>query len=164
MSILRLGDQSTPSGDCFVYARSGKPIPCEIVPSDSLDLMRIHGQELMNWRRGLTLRSISNYPYNCVGMIFASRRAWVEIDHIYDLLTGDGYRQIPVNDVMIGDVVVYKNQGFASHVALIVDIDRSMANSIRVISKWGKNPEFIHFQENVPDLLGKPAEYWTERI
>jgi hypothetical protein len=165
VSILLPGGRSEGSGEArFIYARSGKPIPCENVEIDPLKLTQIRGQELMSWRRNLIIRSISNYPYNCVGMIFASRRAWIEIDYIYEILREEGYRQIPQSEIMAGDMVLYKNRNAPTHVALIVDIDRSIGDSIRVISKWGKDPEFIHFQENVPDILGKPVEYWTERM
>jgi hypothetical protein len=97
-------------------------------------------------------------------MIFASRRAWIEIDYIFELLREDNYTMIPSTEIMIGDIVLYRNQGIPTHIALIVDIDQSIGNSIRVISKWGKDPEFIHFQENVPAILGQPSEYWTDRI
>jgi hypothetical protein len=98
-------------------------------------------------------------------LVFASRHAWIDIDHIYDILREDGYRQIPVGDVMIGDVVLYRdNEGDLSHVALVVTVDRSIGESIRVVSKWGKDPEFIHFMENVPVRLGHPTEFWTERV
>jgi hypothetical protein len=37
--------------------------------------------------------------------------------------------------------------------------------NIMVISKWGKDAEFIHHVENVPTaLLGYPTEFWTDRV
>jgi hypothetical protein len=97
-------------------------------------------------------------------MIFAARRAWIEIDYIYDLFREDGYRAISLDGVMEGDVVLYKKNGQPTHVGLIMTIDRSFRTpNVKVMSKWGKDPEFIHFIETVPELFGSPAEYWTDR-
>jgi hypothetical protein len=48
-------------------------------------------------------------------------------------------------------------------VGLIVTIDRSIGENIVVMSKWGRDAEFLHFIEDVLELLGTPAEYWTDR-
>ena len=110
------------------------------------------------------MRSASPHPYNCVGMIFTSRRAVIEIDHIYAILREDGYRRITLQDVIVGDVVLYRDAVEPTHVALVTLIDR-IGNSlnVRVISKWGLDPEFEHFMENVPARLGVPVEFYTER-
>ena len=119
----------------------------------------------MKWRGGLTLRSLSNHTYNCVGMIFASRRAWIEIDYIEKIFVEDGYHQIQSNDVMIGDVVLYRDtSGQPTHVAQIMANEKiGTSQNIKVLSKWGQLGEFIHFVENVADNLGKPSEFYTER-
>lgn len=163
MTILRPGYTLPPSNAYPIYARSGWAIPVETALVDDPQLMQIRNQELMKWKPRITLRSPSPHFYNCVGLIFASRRAWIEIDHIYDLFREDQYRQIASNDIMVGDVVLYKYQNTPSHVAMIVDIDRSIGRNIRVVSKWGKHAEFIHFIEDVLDNLGTPSEYWTDR-
>lgn len=98
-------------------------------------------------------------------MIFAARRAWIEIDYIYDILREDGYHRINAGFMMEGDLALYKRDGNPTHVGLIITIDRSLRTpNIKVLSKWGKNPEFIHFIEDVPELLGQPAEYYTDRV
>ena len=118
----------------------------------------------MTFRGNLTLRSVDAYPYNCVGMIFAARRAWIEIDHIYPILREDDYTKVQREDVMVGDIVLYRDAVEPTHVALIVAVD-SIGNttSLKVMSKWGMNPEFIHDERNVPQILGQPAEYFTDR-
>jgi hypothetical protein len=98
-------------------------------------------------------------------MIFAARRAWIEIDHIYDILKEDGYRQIQLVDVVAGDVVLYKDENEPSHVGLIVEVSRiGTIPNIKVISKWGFDPEFEHFIDDVPPRLGRHSEYYTERL
>ena len=150
-----------------IYARSGWRIPQEYPPELPEELMRLKTDEHLRWRQGLRLRSISTYPYNCVGMIFAARRAWIEIDHIYRLFNEDGYRQIRRSETMPGDVVLYKDEyNEPTHVALIITVEIiGTTPNILVISKWGKDAEFIHHIENVPTAtLGHPAEFWTDRV
>jgi hypothetical protein len=97
-------------------------------------------------------------------MIFASRRAVIEIDHIYDILREDGYRRIGLQDVVAGDIVLYRDAIEPTHIALITTIvPFGDTFSVTVISKWGLDPEFEHFMENVPPRLGVPVEFYTER-
>lgn len=167
VSILLPGQENPNQSDEYpVYTRKGWRIPQEKPDTLHPRLMQIHAQELEEWRRGLTVRSESTHPYNCVGMIFASRRAWIEIDYINRILREDDFRQITLGQVMEGDIVLYKRYGIPSHVGLIITIDRALTTppNIKVISKWGKDPEFIHFIEQVPEFLGSPAEYFTDRV
>ena len=152
-----------PTNAGFITTRSGKAIPCALLPETASERMALRAEVLMTQQPELSLRSLSNYPYNCVGMIFAARRAWIELDYIYELLIEDNYQSLSVNQVMTGDLVLYKNQGKASHVALIVAVERSAGPRVQVLSKWGLGPEFIHWQEEVTELMGSPAEYWTDR-
>jgi hypothetical protein len=65
---------------------------------------------------------------------------------------------------MSGDVVVYKVNHEPSHVGLIVTVNQlGTMRDIMVISKWGKLAEFLHHAENVPEFLGKPIEFYTDR-
>jgi hypothetical protein len=166
VTILRPGEPDP------IFARSGWRIPRTspqevllLAPVMSAKLMQIHAQEMTEWKRYLTVRSESLYPYNCVGMIFASRRAWIEIDHVYDVLREDGYRQVSLDQATEGDVVLYKRNGNPTHVGLIIMIDRGLGTpSVKIMSKWGRDPEFIHFIDQVPSIFGVPSEYYTERV
>ena len=51
------------------------------------------------------LRSLSS-EYNCVGMALASRRAFVDIEHLTLILEEDGYRRVSDRDVVAGDLAV----------------------------------------------------------
>jgi hypothetical protein len=151
-----------------LIARSGWEIPQAHVETQDSRLVRIRAEDLVVQQakktRRITIRSVSPYPYNCVGMIFAARRAWIEIYHIYDVLREDGYQRVQPDHLMAGDIVLYKdNKGDPAHVALIIEIERTLSMNIRVMSKWGKDAEFIHLINDVPENLGKPVEYYTER-
>lgn len=164
MSILIPGHSANNQDNSnFIITRSGKKVLCESLRPFDSNLMMIRGQELVRNRPALQIRSVSPFPYNCVGMLFASRRKWIEIDYIYELFEGDGYRNIPNHNAIIGDIVVYKRDNEATHVAMIIYIDRAIRGNILVISKWGKDAEFIHPIKQVPELFGKPIEYWTDR-
>ena len=122
------------------------------------------------------LRS-STAVYNCVGLVFASRRTWVppfgddpDLTPILKRILGDdGYRPLAEWErPAVGDVVVYgqrENSGF-SHVGIIVnmELDASFASwKIEVMSKWGLDGEYIHSAADVPLALGKPLVIYTER-
>lgn len=106
--------------------------------------------------------------YNCLGLVFANRRTVIEDEHIRDILREDGYRQLSQPDeVTEGDVVVYLDrQQVPCHVGLVcrrildAGTDRT---GIKVLSQWGQDGEYLHDAEDVPDLLGKPSEFWTDR-
>jgi len=164
MSILIPGQELASSSPFPLHARSGWQIPTARPALEDIRVLQIRSQELHRWRPNAQLRAVSSFPYNCVGLIFASRRAWIEIDHIYDILREDGYKQVRLEDIMIGDVVLYKNyRGEPVHVALVVTVDRVFGLNVKVLSKWGVDGEFIHFIEDVPPFLGTPSEVYTER-
>jgi hypothetical protein len=122
------------------------------------------------WKRNFpnaALRSFS-HRYNCVGMVFASRRACIESTDLEKVLEGDGYSQLQnVAAVVQGDLVVYKDyMGSYSHVAVVLGryrVDSGNELGIEALSKWGQEGEYIHKAEDVPFHCGKPAEFWTER-
>ena len=113
------------------------------------------------------LRSITS-AYNCVGMVVATRRGWVEPDELLMILREDGYRKLPGEaDAKEGDVVVYRlpNQG-VSHVGIVVGkniVADHNADALVILSKWGMDGEYVHNATALPALLGRPAEYWTDR-
>lgn len=119
-------------------------------------------------RPNVRLRS-ATAVYNCMGMIFASRRTWIDPVHLTTILIDDGYRRITIEYVQIGDIAVYRapeDPRVASHVAVIVKIEPEIATAswkITVMSQWGADGEYIHPIDEVPIILGKPVEFWTDR-
>jgi hypothetical protein len=114
------------------------------------------------------LRSITA-TYHCVGLVVASRRTWVDPDHLLTILIQDSYRRLRgPEETEVGDVVVYRDEaGDVSHVGLVsrkklVDPVNG-ADYLQVLSKWGADGEYFHDLTDVPYLLGRPTEYWTDR-
>ena len=113
------------------------------------------------------LRSITAV-YNCVGMVLSSRRAWVDTEHIRRILREDGFRRLTdSSEAECGDVVIYHDdEGEACHMGLIAHkkiIQGQDEDHLRVLSKWGSDGEYFHDLSDVPLLLGRPAEFWTDR-
>ena len=79
-------------------------------------------------KRIIAVRSTSDDMYNCVGLIFASRRAWIETNHLYELLRQDGYNRVVEREIVPGDLVVYTNNEVPTHVGLIMSIRRDGSN------------------------------------
>lgn len=117
-------------------------------------------------RPGAELRS-STATYNCVGLVFASRRTWVESDHLPMILEEDGFQKLQQEkDVRVGDLAVYEDGGSPSHVGIVVKIEQDIAHAefrFTVLSKWGQVGEYIHDLEDVPFTCGEPKSFWTER-
>lgn len=100
-------------------------------------------------------------------MVFASRRAFIDIQHVYDILREDHYRNISMSNVDIGDVVVYERNGLPEHVGIIIEIDRTTFGTEAeyvILSKWGQYAEFIHPLKSVPEAFGVPTRFYTDRV
>jgi hypothetical protein len=114
------------------------------------------------------LRSITA-TYNCVGMVVANRRTWVDPADLVRVLRDDGYRKLNgPEEGDVGDVVIYHDDnGIPCHVGLVVRKNLLLAGGqeelLTVLSKWGADGEYIHGASRVPIYLGTPAEYWTDR-
>jgi hypothetical protein len=106
--------------------------------------------------------------YNCVGMVFASRRTWVDTDFVRQLLTEDGYALVQNRHTsMVGDVVIYENdEHVIKHVGIIIQKSEDLTGghvTFKILSKWGPWAEFIHDEGHIYDAWGKFSEVWTDR-
>lgn len=112
-------------------------------------------------------RSLSS-TYNCVGMVFASRRTWVDPRWIPQILRDDGYRKTTREESECGDVVLYRDpRDKIVHVGLVVCrrvVTRANEPDILVLSQWGSDGEYFHDIDDVSEMLGSPQEFWTERL
>ena len=112
------------------------------------------------------VRSLTSV-YNCMGMVFASRRTWIEPEYLQMILQDDEYRQVRRSELQRGDVVVYRDEhGEISHVGIVAEIRVNVKEAdweVTVLSQWGQHGEYFHLDEDVHQKLGKPTEYWTDR-
>ena len=114
----------------------------------------------------INVRSVSPFMYNCVGLIFASRRAWIEIDELRQILREDKYRPIAFDEICCGDIVIYSKNSRRIHVGLVTSVQRngSRIGPVKVLSKWGRSAEVEHDISVVPRDYGTHNEYWSERV
>ncbi len=160
-----------------IYLRSGDPIELpehiqyvnlreylleNTVANETESALRLLGAK----KNSVQVRSISEYPYNCVGMVFGNRRAWIDLDseEIETHLTNDGYRKISKEELSVGDVVLYKHGEEYTHIGVVICVDRQNVNNIWILSKWGFAGEMIHHVLDVPSGYGLVSQYWSERV
>lgn len=116
----------------------------------------------------IKLRSLSS-EYDCVGLIFASRRTAIGAENLQSILNDDGYRLVPDRqDVVRGDLVVYRktDNGEINHVAIVwCKIHDILAGTIRFqcLSQWGEVGEYFHPEDIVSEWYGPHREFWSER-
>ncbi len=113
------------------------------------------------------MRSLSSV-YNCMGMVFASRRTTIQPEHLGMILNGDKYRRL-TNDSEIkqGDILVYRDDNDkVCHLGIVWNVTTSLREEsvqVCVLSQWGADGEYFHLADDVSPALGSPAEYWTDR-
>lgn len=160
-----------------IYLRSGDPIELpehtkyvglrEYLLVKTVAIHTKEALELVGVRKShVRVRSISDHPYNCVGMVLGNRRVWIDMDsdEIENSLTKDGYRKLMQEPVSIGDVVLYKNRDGFSHIGVVLCVESQNVNNIWVLSKWGFAGEMIHRVLDVPKGYGSVSQYWTDRV
>jgi cell wall-associated NlpC family hydrolase len=104
-----------------------------------------------------------------MGLVFASRRTWIDPEHLYQILADDEYQQLGgVAEAQPGDVVVYRgSDGQPSHVGIIWErnliVPGQQEDPVKVLSQWGADGEYLHDLSDVPLLLGTATEFWTDR-
>jgi hypothetical protein len=102
--------------------------------------------------------------YNCVGLVFATRRTSIETKHMNVILRDDGYRPVSRENAVEGDVVIYTLNNVATHVGIIHRKETAFGvTNIWVLSQWGDCGEYVHPIIPVPEAYGRPTDFWTER-
>ncbi len=99
--------------------------------------------------------------YNCHGLTFACRRTKVLYRKDIDLiLNDDGYREVSLEDVLPGDVVIYFSaEGDPNHSGIVVEMEDTL-HVPRICSKWGYAGEFVHVLHDVPNLYGPRHKFF----
>lgn len=152
----------------IIQTRMGWSIPNAIRQERPPVALQASRELFAELRPGARLRSLTA-TYNCIGMVVACRRTWVDTEHLLRVLREDGYRRLSgESQVEQGDVVVYRDDsGDVSHVGIVLRKKLYNPNqpgdTLVVVSKWGADGEYEHDVNDVPPLLGHPAEYWTDR-
>ena len=147
--------------------KQGRHIPNEQREEAPLASMDARKEQVLLSHPDIRVRSLRS-DYNCMGMVFANRRTWIDPEHLQIILVDDGYRQAnDETELQPGDVVVYRDDsGEVSHVGLVTEVRIDVAQASReifVLSQWGRYGEYFHRIDDVNPWLGTPVEYWTDR-
>src|SRR5262245_13590387 len=116
----------------------------------------------LNWSKDIAKQHPQARPrtppsptYNCHGLTFASRRTSIERSAgIRTILLDDQYHEIPMTDVLPGDIVLYRSQeGDLNHSGVVVEYGAHVLVPV-ICSKWGSAGEFVHGLNDCPGLYG----------
>ena len=145
--------------------RCGNPIKNEKRKERAPDALKAAKEIWLNKFPNIKPRSLTQ-AYNCVGMVFGSRRTCIDPQYIKQILQEDEYHQVKIEQVQIGDIVLYKLGGEYVHIGIILsknpNIQKGMFD-ITILSQWGADGEYIHKLTEVPEQFGKAEEFWTDR-
>lgn len=167
MDIIGRGEQRD-SKSIKLSTRIGSHIPNEIREEQHPARLRVAINENQKYHPNTKLRSATGV-YNCIGLIFASRRTWIEPEHIEMILKEDGYKRLQgEEEVKIGDIIIYREEysNAVTHIGEVIHIDVNIREASRiftVLSQWGATGEYLHIIDDVPEPYGLPKEYWTDR-
>lgn len=158
-----------PRSDSLVLeTRARWQVPNELRPERNPAALRAAIELVRQIVPDAILRSITA-TYNCIGMVGASRRTWVDPADLVRVLRDDGYRKLNrPEESDVGDVVIYHDEnGAPCHAGLVMRknllVPGSQDELLTVLSKWGADGEYLHGASRVPVYLGTPAEFRTDR-
>jgi len=108
-------------------------------------------------------RSDISSNYNCHGLIFSSRRCFIDnISYIPTILKEDQYQKIDdIKEVRPGDIIIYSdNTGIVHSGIVITKPDRNNLFNPDIISKWSNFKEYIHPANHCPYSLNSERQYF----
>ena len=145
-------------------AKDDWPIP-NIRPLRELSPVEVHSWVLAQGGAGRQIVDLT-FKYNCMGLVFGNRRTRIDVAHLREILARDHY-QLVNGRPAVGDIVVYRRDGFDRHVGLVWRVEQGVGfrvESIRIRSKWGDYADVLHDLDDVlPQWAGQP-EFWTDRL
>jgi hypothetical protein len=129
---------------------------CARIPGEELavdDLARKHPHAIHRTR--------SSRKYNCHGLVFASRRTEIwDSAEVAKIILEDDYVKVPFEEVLVGDVAVYVDNGDMQHSGIVVEMAKN-PKMARILGKWGHLQEVVHWANDAPPEYGMNIEYYT---
>ncbi len=93
--------------------------------------------------------------YNCHGLTFGSRRTKIPSSQVEKILDEDDYKEICLEEVLPGDVVVYRKDGDIEHSGVVV----AGFPEVWILGKWGQIHEVVHRIQECPYQEAYPSFY-----
>lgn len=110
----------------------------------------------------LEVRSLRS-EYNCVGLVFGSRRAAIDIEHVMRIFEHDGYKRVEAASGDRGDIVLYEDDAGPAHVGILWN-RHPVSNAWIVLSQWGSDGEYFHQLHDIREDWRHRVTIWTERL
>ena len=109
-------------------------------------------ENLDNEWRGVLFRTPPNPIYNCHGLTFASKRTSIhETASLRTILNDDGYTEIQRDNILPGDIALYlTDTGDIEHSGIVITEPDQQFGVPKVVSKWGRYKEAIHWIHACP--------------
>lgn len=106
-------------------------------------------------------RTDPSVSYNCHGLTFASRRAWIwKSVSITDIISDDKYDEVAIDKVIPGDIVIYYSElGEPNHSGVVVAAGPPLVEP-EVCSKWAYCSEFVHGLRDCPTIYGPRTKFF----
>lgn len=106
-------------------------------------------------------RTSPNPIYNCHGLTFASKRTGIHVTTVLQfVLDDDGYTEVPRDQVLPGDIILYVGElGDIEHSGIVVSEPDKDLMIPRVVSKWGKYKEVVHWANDCEYSFANPKYY-----
>lgn len=154
-------------GQLLLATKRGNQIPNDRAPQMLPERMAAARDMVVKHHHTAVPRALSS-TYNCVGMVFASRRTCIDIEEFQMIQREDEYTALKsLDDAVVGDVVVYRNdEGQACHVGLVASRAENPVTGrpeTMVLSQWGRDGEYFHRIDDVHEAYGTRTEVWTDR-
>lgn len=165
--IIGVGTESDPR-TYKLYTRANNFIENERPPEKTIDRLQEGHRLATSGRNSVTLRSLTAL-YNCMGLVFATRRTWISCDEhtIERFREDDDLRELSggLAAAWQGDIVVYYRDGCPMHIGVIARIKKNLLGSfdVLVLSKWGDAGEYLHNIDDVPDAYGRDKRILSDR-
>lgn len=154
-------------GRIELATRTGRSIPNDRRLSGNPTRLKVAEELVLKYHHTAVTRSLTGL-YNCMGMVFATRRTWVDTNQLSIILKDDDYHKLTsIENVIVGDVIIYKGEeGQVTHVGLVSRVEANLTDgskTITILSQWGHDGEYFHRIDDVNPFLGVPTEAWTDR-
>jgi hypothetical protein len=127
-------------------------------PAQMKSAYQIHKQGHLS----LEVRSLRS-EYNCVGLIFGSRRTVIDIEHVNKIFEHDGYKKIDFSKGEQGDIVLYEDTSGPVHVGVLWS-HHPISQEWIVLSQWGSDGEYFHQINDTREDWRHKVTLWTERL
>ena len=137
--------------DIALETREGKPIPNsqshEFSPAEIAQYAILERA----WAQ-VEFRTPPNPIYNCHGLTFASKRTGIwETAALHTILNDDGYTEVDGSEVLPGDIILYYTEtGDVEHSGIVVTTPNDQLGIPKVVSKWGRYREAVHWAHMCP--------------